>query len=300
MSNFVLIGAAGYIAPRHLNAIKETGNNLLAVMDPHDSVGILDSFFPQAAYFSEFERFDRHIDKLIRKGQKIDYVSVCSPNYLHDSHIRFGLRIGANVICEKPLVIKPDNCEILIDKEKESKNKVYTVLQLRHHPLVIDLKNKIEKSDKRHIVHLSYLTARGPWYEYSWKGDITKSGGLAMNIGIHFFDMLVWIFGPLQSYKLYEKNVDYISGNLSLEKADVDWILSTRYDKIPNDIIEQGNTTYKKITVDNVEIDLSGGFTTLHDTVYQSILDGKGYGIKDSYPSLALSYDIMKDVLRGK
>jgi UDP-N-acetyl-2-amino-2-deoxyglucuronate dehydrogenase len=228
MKNFSLIGAGGYIAPRHMKAIKDTGNNLLAAIDKHDSVGILDSYFPDADFFTEFERFDRHVEKLRRQGTKIDYVSVCSPNYLHDAHIRFGLRIGANVICEKPVVLNPWNIEALMDIEKETGGAVFTILQLRLHPAIIALKEKIAAApaDKKHTVNLQYITSRGHWYHTSWKGDIEKSGGIATNIGVHFFDMLIWIFGDVKSNTVTENTAQTASGQLELEKANVNWMLS--------------------------------------------------------------------------
>ena len=228
MKNFILIGAAGYIAPRHMRAIKETGNNLLAAFDPYDGIGIMDSFFYKASFFTEFERFDRHVEKIKRAGIKIDYVSICSPNYLHDSHIRYGLRIGADVICEKPLVLNPWNVDALIHLEKEYKNNVSTILQLRHHKVILELKDKIKRgpSDKVYDIDLSYITSRGKWYQTSWKGDESKSGGIASNIGIHFFDMLQWVFGPMEGFSVLEKSKDTNSGTLKLKQANVNWFLS--------------------------------------------------------------------------
>lgn len=224
MKNFALIGAGGYIAPRHMRAIKDTGNNLLAALDKHDSVGILDSYFPEADFFTEFERFDRHVEKLKRQGVKTDYVSVCSPNYLHDSHIRFGLRIGANVICEKPVVLNPWNIDALMEIEKETGNHVFVILQLRLHPAIIELKKKIDSlpPGKKHLIELTYITSRGHWYNTSWKGDIQKSGGIATNIGVHFFDMLMWIFGDVVENKVKAHTRQFASGHLELEKASVE------------------------------------------------------------------------------
>src|ERR1700712_5749259 len=247
MKNFALIGAGGYIAPRHMKAIKDTGNNLIAALDKHDSVGILDSYFPDADFFTEFERFDRHIEKLKRQGTKIDFVSVCSPNYLHDAHIRFGLRIGADVICEKPIVLNPWNIDALLEIEKETGKNIYTILQLRLHPAIIALKEKIAAAPegKKHEVNLQYITSRGHWYHTSWKGDIQKSGGIATNIGVHFFDMLMWIFGEVKENNVIEHSTDTSSGNLVLEKANVNWMLSIDANTLPADIKATGKRTYR-------------------------------------------------------
>ena len=235
MKDFVLIGAAGFIAPRHLKAIKETGNQLVAALDQFDSVGVLDSYFPQASFFVEFERFDRHIEKLKRKGHHIDYVSICSPNYLHDSHIRFGLRNGATVICEKPLVLNPWNVEALSQVQQESGKEVFNILQLRLHPDIIKLKEMVDKADPSKVfdVDLSYITSRGNWYYTSWKGDLAKSGGIATNIGIHFFDMLLWIFGPAKENIIHVHTHDRAAGFLELQKARVRWFLSISADTLP-------------------------------------------------------------------
>jgi len=295
MLNFLLVGAAGYIAPRHLKAIRDTGNNLLAVVDPHDSVGILDSYFRNVSYFQEFERFDRHVDKLIRNGTKIDYVSICSPNYLHDAHIRFGLRVGANIICEKPLVIKAENCHVLEEKEREYNTKVNTILQLRLHPAIIALKQKIDhEQSKKHNVKLTYFTSRGPWYLYSWKGDNVKSGGLAMNIGIHFFDMLMWIFGDCISVGVNEKSDTTIAGTMELEKANVDWQLSIDYDRLPEQCKIDDRSTYRSVVVDGKELEFSDGFADLHTKAYEEIIDDRGFGIKDCYSSIRLVNEIME------
>lgn len=293
MKNFVLIGAAGYIAPRHMKAIKDTGNNLLAVYDPYDGIGILDSYFPQANYFKEFERFDRHIEKLKREGYPIDFVSICSPNYLHDAHIRFGLRIGADVICEKPIVLNPWNIDALIDIEKESTKKVYSILQLRLHPSIIELKKQIDSSDKKdYQVKLNYITARGNWYHYSWKGDIEKSGGIATNIGIHFFDMLTWIFGPSTNNIVVVHNHQTAQGHLQLEKAQVDWKLSIDENELPSEVKEKGQRTYRSIQIDNMEIEFSDGFSDLHTKSYQEILSGNGFGLEDSKKSIKIISEI--------
>lgn len=284
MKNFVLIGAAGYIAPRHMMAIKETGNNLIAAYDPYDGVGIIDSYFPKAHFFTEFERFDRHIEKLKREGTTIDYVSICSPNYLHDSHIRYGLRIGADVICEKPLVLNPWNVDALIDLEKDYDNKVNTVLQLRHHNAILDLKSKIDNGpkDKVYDIDLTYITSRGNWYYTSWKGDESKSGGIASNIGVHFFDMLQWIFGPMQDFTVNEKSHDTNTGTLVLECAKVNWYLSIKAENLPESVKSKGIATYRTLSIEGEEIEFSKGFTDLHTVSYREILEGKGYGLADA------------------
>lgn len=284
MKNFVLIGAAGYIAPRHMMAIKETGNNLIAAYDPYDGVGIIDSYFPKAHFFTEFERFDRHIEKLKREGTTIDYVSICSPNYLHDSHIRYGLRIGADVICEKPLVLNPWNVDALIDLEKEYANNVNTVLQLRHHNAILDLKSKIDNGpkDKVYDIDLTYITSRGNWYYTSWKGDESKSGGIASNIGVHFFDMLQWIFGPMQDFTVNEKSHDTNAGTLVLERAKVNWYLSINAENLPESVKSKGIATYRTLSIEGEEIEFSKGFTDLHTVSYREILEGKGYGLADA------------------
>jgi UDP-N-acetyl-2-amino-2-deoxyglucuronate dehydrogenase len=296
MKNFALIGAAGYIAPRHLKAIKDTGHRLIAATDPFDSVGILDQYFEDVDYFKEFERLDRHVEKLRRVGsdKKIDYVSICSPNYLHDAHIRFALRIGADAICEKPLVLNPWNLDGLAELEKESGKRVYNILQLRVHPSIVSLKKKIsqERGSKKHDINLTYITSRGNWYYYSWKGDIQKSGGVATNIGIHFFDMLIWIFGKVQNlrveYSSERKNIGY----LELEKADVKWFLSLDRNDLPEEAIKEGKSTYRSITVDGEEIEFSDGFADLHTLVYEKILKGEGFGIEDARASIGLAYNI--------
>lgn len=294
MKNFALIGAAGYIAPRHMKAMKETDNNLLAAYDPFDSVGIIDSNFPNADFFVEFERFDRHIDKIQRSGEKVDYVSVCSPNYLHDSHIRFGLRQNADVICEKPIVLNPWNIDALEQIEKETGRKVYNVLQLRLHPSIIALKKKIEEGpkDKIYDVDLTYLTSRGNWYYTSWKGDLSKSGGIATNIGVHFYDMLSWVFGPLKGNTVHVHTHDRAAGFLEFEKARVRWFLSINYDTIPDELKEKGMRTYRSITVEGEEIEFSGGFTDLHTLTYEDILSGGGYGLSDARTAIEIVHDI--------
>lgn len=294
MKNFALIGAAGYIAPRHMKAIKDTGNNLIAAFDPFDSVGIIDSHFPEADFFTEFERFDRHLEKLKRKGTPIDYVSICSPNYLHDAHIRFGLRLGADVICEKPIVLNPWNVNALMDLEKEYPGRIFNILQLRLHKSVIALKEKINKGskDKIYDVDLQYYTSRGKWYHHSWKGDINKSGGIATNIGVHFFDMLQWIFGDVIENKVHEHGKAKASGFLRFQKAKVNWILSVDYNNIPEAIRKTGARTYRSIKIGEDEFEFSGGFTELHTKSYQHILNGNGFGIEDVKKAIEIVYNI--------
>jgi UDP-N-acetyl-2-amino-2-deoxyglucuronate dehydrogenase len=292
MKNFAITGVAGYIAPRHLQAIKDTGNQLVAAIDPNDSVGILDKYFPDVSFFTEFERFDRHLEKLRREKNKdkIDYLSICSPNNLHDAHIRLALRVGANAICEKPLVLNPWNLDALQELEQETSAKVYTILQLRVHPSLLKLKEKLshEKSNQKHNVVLSYITSRGLWYYFSWKGMIEKSGGIATNIGIHFFDMLMWLFGDAQSSILHIKENKRMSGFIELQNANVKWFLSTDKSDLPNDAVKKGLPTYRSITVDGEEIQFSEGFTDLHTRVYEETLKGNGFGIEDARPSIAL------------
>ncbi len=292
--NFALIGVAGYIAVRHVRAIKETGNTLLAALDKFDSVGFMDSYFPDADFFVEFERFDRHIAKLNRTGKNIDYVSICSPNYLHDSHIRFALRNGAEAICEKPLVLNPWNIDALKDYEKETGKKVYNILQLRLHPSIIALKKKIENQpvNKKYDIDLSYITSRGNWYHYSWKGDMHKSGGIATNIGVHFFDMLTWIFGNVQKNIVHLNEKEKAAGFLELENARVRWFLSIDFNDVPVEIREKGQRTFRSITVDGEEIEFSGGFTDLHTLSYQEILSGNGFGLESARKSIETVYEI--------
>ena len=298
MKNFVLIGAGGYIAPRHMKAIKETNNNLLAALDKHDSVGILDSYFPNADFFTEFERFDRHIEKLKRQGIPTDYVTVCSPNYLHDAHIRFGLRIGANVICEKPLVLNPWNVDSLTEIEKETGGRVNTILQLRLHPAVIALREKIKKSGtgKKYQVNLRYITSRGHWYHTSWKGDISKSGGIATNIGIHFFDMLIWIFGDVKENKVKQHSADTAAGQLEMEQATVNWFLSIDANTLPEEAKKAGKRTFRSLTVDNEEFEFSDGFTELHTQSYEEVLKGNGFSLSETIPSIKLVHEIRNAV----
>jgi UDP-N-acetyl-2-amino-2-deoxyglucuronate dehydrogenase len=284
MKRFALIGAAGYIAPRHMKAIKDTGNELVAAFDPYDGVGIMDSYFPDADYFTEFERFDRHIDKLRRQGNPIDFISICSPNYLHDAHIRFGLKSGCDVICEKPLVLNPWNIDSLSEIEQETGKKVYTILQLRLHPSIIALREKIANSpkDKKFDVTLKYMTSRGKWYHRSWKGDVSKSGGIATNIGVHFFDMLSWVFGDVQDSVVHQLTDDTASGKLTFEQANVEWFLSIDYDQIPEAIKAQGKRTFRTLNMEGEEIEFSDGFTELHTNSYRDILNGNGFGVLDT------------------
>ncbi len=294
MKDFALIGAAGFIAPRHLKAIKDTGNQLVASLDKFDSVGIMDSYFPDASFFVEFERFDRHIEKLARIGKPIDYLSICSPNYLHDSHIRFGLRHGANVICEKPLVLNPWNVEALDQLQKETGREVFNILQLRLHPDIIALKEKVIASDpyKMFEFDLAYITSRGNWYYTSWKGDLSKSGGIATNIGIHFFDMLIWIFGRVKENIVHVHTHDRAAGFLQLERARVRWFLSINENTLPEAIKAKGQRTFRSITLEGSEIEFSEGFTDLHTKSYEAILNGEGFNLTESLPSIELAQAI--------
>ncbi|NLA23495.1 MAG: Gfo/Idh/MocA family oxidoreductase [Bacteroidales bacterium] len=300
--NFALVGVAGYIAPRHVKAIKETGNNLIACLDKFDCVGYLDSYFPSAEFFHEFERFERHVDKLRHSDRKIDYVSICSPNYLHDSHIRFALRNSAHAICEKPLVLNPWNVEALAKIEEENQFHIYNILQLRLHPAIIELKKEIEnnKSDKIYDIDLTYITSRGKWYDYSWKGDIEKSGGVATNIGIHFFDMLMWIFGNIEVSQVHLSEKHKAAGFMQLKNARVRWFLSIDYNDIPEEIKEKGQRTYRSIKVEDKEIEFSQGFTDLHTHSYNEILVGRGFKIKEAMPSIQAVYDIRNAKPIGK
>ncbi len=288
MKKFALTGAAGYIAPRHFQAIRDTGNELIAALDVHDSVGIIDSYFPNTAFFSEYERFERHLEKLRREHNPIDYLSVCTPNYLHDSHIRLALRMGADAICEKPLVLNPWNLDALQEIEEETGRKVYNILQLRLHDSVLALKEKVKDSTERHNVDLKYITSRGQWYDFSWKGDISKSGGIATNIGIHFFDMLMFLFGKVKNYKLEISEPRKMKGTLELQNADVSWFLSIDYADVPESEKEAGKRTYRSILIDGEEFEFSKGFTDLHTKVYRDVLNGNGFGIEDARPSIEL------------
>lgn len=284
MKRFAIIGVAGYVAPRHLKAIKETGNILVAAMDKSDSVGILDQYFPEAAFFTEFERFERYLAKLKNEGQGIDYFVVCTPNYLHDSHVRFGLRLGADVICEKPLVLNPHNIQALVEEEKNTGKKVFTILQLRHQPVLQALKVRILSSEQKHKVQLRYITPRGKWYHYSWKGDISKSGGLATNIGIHLFDLLIWLFGDVTNYIIYSKSDSKMSGHLSLEKAEVDWMLSID----EKDLEDPTLNSYRLLEIDGEKIEFDNGFSNLHTKSYEEILSEKGFPISTVEKSIEI------------
>ena len=294
--NFALIGVAGFIAPRHLQAIRDTGNNLVAALDKFDSVGIMDSYFPHADFFTEFERFDRHLEKLRRQGTKIDYISICSPNYLHDSHIRFALRHGADAICEKPLVLNPWNLDALQQMEKETGHRVYTILQLRLHPVIQQLKKDLAAApaNKHYDVELKYVTSRGNWYYYSWKGDPAKSGGVATNIGIHFFDMLLWIFGNCKKNEVEKYESDQAAGILQLERATIRWSLSINADHLPATAKANGKRTYRSLQIEGREIEFSEGFTDLHTKCYDHVLAGQGFGIEDARPSVNMVYEMRK------
>lgn len=294
MKNFALIGAAGYIAPRHMKAIKDTNNNLVAALDKFDSVGVIDSYFPNAAFFTEFERFDRYVEKIKRKGNKIDYVSICSPNYLHDSHIRFGLRHQADVICEKPIVLNPWNIDALEEIEKETGKNVYNILQLRLHQSVIDLKKKIDEGpkDKVYDIDLTYQTSRGNWYYSSWKGDTSKSGGIATNIGVHFYDMLTWIFGDVKESVVHIHTHDRAAGYFELERARVRWFLSINSDTLSEELKAKGARTYRSIMIGDEEFEFSGGFTELHTKSYQHVLDGHGFRIGEARKAIEIVHDI--------
>lgn len=302
MKNFAITGVAGYIAPRHLKAIKDTGNRLIAAFDPHDSVGILDQFSPDTAFFTEFERFDRHLEKL-RKGaeeERIDYLTICSPNNLHDAHIRLALRIGADAICEKPLVLNPWNLDALQKLEEEYGRRVYTILQLRVHPSLIALKEKlvtrhsslVTGSRTKYEVSLTYITSRGLWYDFSWKGDPKKSGGVATNIGVHFFDLLTWYFGKPVLSEVHLSLPNKMSGFIELENANVTWYLSIDRNDLPPEIVEKKKTTYRSITIDGEELEFTEGFTDLHTKVYENTLRGEGFGISDVRPSIELVHSI--------
>lgn len=295
---FALLGAAGYIAPRHMQAIRDTGNTLVAAMDKNDSVGVIDSYFPDADYFTEFERFDRHVDLLRRQGTAVDYVSICSPNYLHDSHMRFALRADANAICEKPLVLNPWNIDGLVDVERDTGKKVNTILQLRMHDSVNELKKRVaqSKSDEIFDVDLTYITSRGKWYHTSWKGDVEKSGGIATNIGVHFYDMLHYIFGHLKTNVLHHNSPSTAAGYLEYERARVRWFLSIDERNLPPAAVEKGMRTHRSITIGEEEFEFSGGFTDLHTRSYEAILAGKGFGLEDNRVAIETVADIRNKV----
>jgi len=299
MRNFGLIGAAGYIAPRHLKAIKDTQNTLLCALDKFDSVGIMDSYFPNADFFTEFERFDRHVEKLKRQGTSLDFVSICTPNYLHDAHIRMALRSGADAICEKPLVLNPWNVDALSAIEKESGKKINTILQLRLHPSIIALQQKIaqQKTNEKYDVDLTYITSRGKWYDISWKGEESKSGGIATNIGIHFFDMLSWIFGEVQENIIHVRAKHKASGYLEFENARVRWFLSIDEQSLPQEIQERGQKTFRSITINGEELEFSSGFTELHTESYKGILKGEGFGLAEAKTSVEIVHRIRNQAI---
>ncbi len=292
--NFALIGVAGYIAIRHLKAIKETGNKLVAALDRFDSVGFIDNYFPDADFFVEFERFDRHIDKLKRGGTQIDYIAICSPNYLHDSHIRFALRSGSDAICEKPVVLNPWNIDALLEFEQQTGKKTFNILQLRYHPSIVALRERVKNGPRNKVydIDLSYITSRGNWYHYSWKGDVQKSGGVVTNIGVHFFDMLIWIFGDVKENIVHILKDDKGAGYLLLGQARVRWFLSIDFNDVPKAIKEKGQRTYRSITVDGEELEFSEGFTDLHTITYQDIFKGNGFGLEDARASIETVYTI--------
>lgn len=294
MKNFAIIGVGGYVAPRHLKAIKDTGNNLVSAYDKSDSVGVLDSYFPQASFFTEQELFDRHNTRLQEKGIKLDYVSVCTPNYLHDAHTRYGLRLGSDVICEKPVVLNPWNIDALEKVEEETGHKAYTILQLRLHDSITALKKKVDEGpkDKIYDIDLTYITSRGYWYYTSWKGNINKSGGVATNIGIHFYDMLSWIFGAVKSNIVHISSHDRVAGYLELERARVRYFLSINADTLPEEIVKAGKRTFRTIMIDGEQFEFSEGFTELHTLSYQKILAGEGFRISEARNCIQIVYDI--------
>jgi UDP-N-acetyl-2-amino-2-deoxyglucuronate dehydrogenase len=297
--HFALIGAGGYIAPRHMKAIKETGCQLSAAYDPNDSVGIMDSYFPDAHFFTEFERFDRHVDKLRRRGQGVDYVSICSPNYLHDAHMRFALRSGAHAICEKPIVLNPWNIDALEELCRETDKTISTILQLRVHPAIIALQQKYRDVSGTTEVDIAYITSRGRWYHQSWKGDESKSGGIATNIGVHFFDMLSWIFGKQRASTVHLRTSDAASGILELERARVRWFLSINAEHLPDEQKVKGQRTYRSIQIGGDSIEFSEGFTDLHTVSYREILAGRGFPVSASRPAIEMVHSIRPAQLRG-
>jgi len=295
MKNFILTGAAGYIAPRHMKAIKETGNNLIAAYDPNDSVGVIDSYFPEAEFFTEFEELAFYTNKARKTDSQVEYCSIAAPNHLHAAHINYALLNGMDAICEKPLVIDPESLQVIENAEKESGKKLFNILQLRHHPSLLKLKSEVESgTENKHDVDLTYITSRGKWYHKSWKSDVSKSGGIVANIGIHFFDMLVWIFGDIQNMKVHRMTHETASGIIELKKARVRWFLSLDINDVPQNIRSQGQRTYRSITVDTNEIEFSGGFTDLHTESYKNILSGKGFGVDVAKSSIYLVDQIRK------
>jgi UDP-N-acetyl-2-amino-2-deoxyglucuronate dehydrogenase len=296
--NFALIGAAGFIAPKHMKAIKDTGNQMVAALDRHDSVGVIDSYFPNASFFTEVERFDRHLEKLYRKqdSEAVDYVSICSPNYLHDAHCRLALRVGAHAICEKPLVINPWNIDQLKELEDTFGKKIYSILQLRLHPAIRQLREMAKEKSEKADVCLTYITRRGKWYQHSWKGDLEKSGGVTMNIGVHFFDFLIWVYGPVQRLQLHLHQGSRASGTLELERAKIRWFLSVDESDLPEHVLNSGGYAFRSIKTDGEELDLSAGFTDLHTDVYRDILEGGGFGVEDAQPAIDLIYQIRNTI----
>jgi UDP-N-acetyl-2-amino-2-deoxyglucuronate dehydrogenase len=294
MKRFALIGAAGFIAPRHLKAVKDTGNTLVAALDKHDNVGVLDSYFPDTNFFTEFERFDRHLDKLKRKGEPVEIISICSPNYLHDSHIRYALRYGADAICEKPLVLSPWNVDALAEIQQETGRRIYTILQLRLHPSIIALREQVRQApkDKVYDIDLQYITSRGNWYHSSWKGDLSKSGGIATNIGVHFFDMLIWIFGAVKDVRVTRMTNDSAAGYLELAQARVHWMLSINADDLPADVKATGKRTFRSLTMEGKEIEFSEGFTDLHTASYADVIAGNGFGLEDARAAIEVTHQI--------
>jgi len=294
MKNFAIIGVAGYIAPRHLRAVKDTGNNLSAAYDIFDSVGIMDSFFPDASFFTEFELFDRHLSKMKREGKGVDYVSICTPNYLHDAHIRYGLRLNADVICEKPLVLNPWNIDALAEAERESGRRINTILQLRLHDAIISLKERVAAAPKDKVfdVDLTYITSRGNWYYTSWKGDERKSGGVATNIGVHFYDMLSWVFGDVKQNIVHVSSFDRVAGILELEKARVRYFLSINADTLPAETKAAGKRTFRSLSMEGTEVEFSDGFTELHTDSYRKIIAGEGFGLADAKNAVQIVHDI--------
>jgi UDP-N-acetyl-2-amino-2-deoxyglucuronate dehydrogenase len=305
MKNFALLGASGYIAPKHLKAIRDTNNNLIAALDKFDSVGVMDSYFPNADFFVEFERFDRHLEKLKRNQDiNLDYVSICTPNYLHDAHIRMALRSGADAICEKPIVLNPWNIDALAAIEKESQGKINTILQLRLHASIMQLKNKVALANKqgKYDIDLTYITSRGKWYDVSWKGDESKSGGIATNIGVHFYDMLSWIFGDVQENSVHLREKNKAAGYLEFENARVRWFLSIDENDLPKEIKEKNQRTFRSITIDNEALEFSAGFTELHTKSYKKILLNKGFGLEEVRKSIEIVHDIRNNgiVIKGE
>ncbi|OJV21602.1 MAG: oxidoreductase [Bacteroidetes bacterium 41-46] len=294
MKNFAIIGVAGYIAPRHLKAVKDTGNKLAAAYDVFDSVGIMDSFFPNTSFFTEFELFDRHLSKMKREGEGIEYLSICTPNYLHDAHIRYGLRLGADIICEKPLVLNPWNIDALVVAERESGKRVNTILQLRLHPAIQNLRERVAATPAEKIfdVDLTYITSRGNWYYTSWKGDERKSGGVATNIGVHFYDMLAWVFGSLRGNTVHVSSHDRVAGLLEFDRARVRYFLSINEDTLPKEAVEKGKRTFRSLQMEGEEIEFSDGFTELHTESYRQIIAGDGFGLEEARAAVEIVHGI--------